>query len=414
MVMQEWFADAKLGIFIHWGVYAVDGTAESWAFYTGEVTREEYYSQHPRWKPDRYDPEAWASLFERAGAKYAVLTSKHHDGVALWDAPEAPLTAGRDLIGPYAQALRGHGLRVGLYFSLADWSHPDYRTATHRAHDGIVDEITNAPAGGDDPERWARFVGVYQSQVRDLIDRYQPDLLWFDGEWERTDEQWGLRTFGDEIAPKAILNGRFRTHADYATPEQSLPVSAPDGPWELCLTLNESWGYRQSDTKWKSVRQLVRYFVETISLGGNLLLDVGPEADGTIPREAVERLTALGRWIEPNAAAIYGTRAGLPAGYFHGPTTLSEDRRTLYLFCFDAPREFVSLRGLLTEVTRVTVVGTGEDLPFQITGGLNGHPGHLWIAAPTQVDDYATVLAVDFGAPVSLYTASGRDEVDHI
>lgn len=200
------------------------------------------------------------------------------------------------------------------------------------------------------------------------------------------------------------------SHGDYATPEQGVPLQAPDGPWELCLTVNESWGYQGHDHSHKSAGQLVRYLTETIGAGGNLLLAVGPRADGTITGEQTVRLECLGAWIARHAPAVYGTVAGLPAGHHYGPSTLSADRRTLYLTCFDAPRETVSVRGLRNAVRRVTVLGTGTALGHRVTGGLHEVPGVLWIDAPTPAenDPYATVLAVELDGELDLYRGPGR------
>ncbi|MFF9016908.1 alpha-L-fucosidase [Streptomyces sp. NPDC014870] len=423
MPMQPWFPDAKLGIFLHYGIYAVDGVPESWAFYDGRVPHEKYMGQLDRFTASAYDPRAWAELFARVGARYAVLTARHHDGVALWDTEHGDLNvvrhtpAGRDLVAGYAEALREHGLKVGLYYSHSDWNHPDYASVVHPdAPNGDV--ATNplvTPADGvEDPEAWARYVAYRDAQVGELVARFRPDLLWFDGEGERSEEQWGMRRLAERILagnPDTVLNARMLSHGDYATPEQGVPLLPPDGPWELCLTVNDSWGYQHGDHNQKSVRQLVRYFTETIGMGGNLLLAVGPREDGTIPAEQVERLEGLGDWIARHAEAVYGTVAGLPAGHHYGPSTLSADRRTLYLVCFDPPRESVSLRGLRTPVKRVRVVGTGAEREHRTVGGLGEVPGVLWIDAPegADTDERATVLAVELDGELDLYRGTGRD-----
>ncbi|OON71364.1 alpha-L-fucosidase [Streptomyces tsukubensis] len=422
MPMQPWFTDAKLGVFIHYGIYAVDGVAESWSFYNGDVPHAAYMSQLDRFTASRYDPKEWAELFASAGARYAVLTARHHDGVALWDTAHGELNtvrhtpAGRDLVAGYTEALRELGLKVGLYYSHSDWNHPDYATTVHP--DPPDEEVAgnryaSCPPGTEDPKAWARYLAYRDAQVDELVSRFRPDLLWFDGEWERAEEQWGLGELAERILvrePETVLNARMLSHGDYATPEQGVPLRAPDGPWELCLTVNDSWGYQHADTHQKSVRQLVRYFTETIGMGGNLLLAVGPREDGTIPEEQADRLRALGSWIRDHAEAVYGTVAGLPAGHHYGPSTLSADRRTLYLTCFDPPRETVALRGLRTPVTRVRVVGTGTELAHTVTGGLHEVPGVWWIEAPTDddVDPYATVLAVELAEPLELYRGAGR------
>lgn len=425
MPMQPWFADAKLGIFLHYGIYAVDGVAESWAFYGGDMTREQYMRQLGGFTAAAYDPRAWADLFARAGARYAVLTARHHDGVALWDtgAPHGlsvarDTPAGRDLIGGYADALRERGLRVGLYYSHSDWSHPDYPTVRHPDPDPVQvpvndNRFSSPEPGAEDPAAWRRYLAYRNAQVRELTTRYRPDLLWFDGEWERSPEQWGIEELADEILavnPRTVLNARMLHRGDYATPEQGVPLTPPDGPWELCLTVNDSWGHQGHDDRHKSVGQLVRYFTETIGAGGNLLLGVGPREDGRITPEQTERLEGLGGWISRHTAAVHGTVAGLPAGHHYGPSTLAADRRTLYLTCFDAPRETVSVRGLRNRVRRVSVVGTGAELGHRVTGGLHDVPGVLWIDAPAaaDTDPYATVLAVELDGELDLYRGAGR------
>ncbi|MFF2847977.1 alpha-L-fucosidase [Streptomyces sp. NPDC058001] len=423
MPMQPWFPDAKLGIFIHYGIYAVDGVPESWAFYTGEVPHDRYMRQLDGFTASRYDPRAWADLFARAGARYAVLTARHHDGVALWDTAHGDLNvahrtpAGRDLVAPYVDALRERGLKVGLYYSHSDWNHPDYASVLHPdppPHNDVNGNPLVAPQDGvEDPVAWARYLAYRDGQVGELVERFRPDLLWFDGEWERDEEQWRMRELARRILagnPETVLNARMLSHGDYATPEQGLPVRTPDGPWELCLTINDSWGYQPADDHHKSVGMLVRYFAETIGMGGNLLLDVGPREDGTVPEAQAERLTGLGDWIARHADAVYGTAAGLPPGHHYGPSTLSADGRTLFLVCFDVPREHVAVRGLRTPVKRVSVLGTGAELGHVVVGGLHEVPGMTWIDAPGpgDIDPYATVLALELDGELDLYRGVGR------
>jgi alpha-L-fucosidase len=415
MPMQAWFPEAKLGIFVHWGIYAVDGVAESWSLYQGTVSPEQYYAQLDRFTAKRYDPEVWAALFAGAGARYAVLTARHHDGVSLWPSA-AGRSVGRDLIGPYASALRDRGLRVGLYYSHSDWSHPDYPSVRSRGADAWVNDsaLVAPPADRpEDPEAWQRYLAYRDGQVNELVTRYRPDLLWFDGEWERAEDQWGLDRLATQIlasSPSVVLNGRMLSHGDYATPEQGVPVEAPNGPWELCLTINDSWGFQHHDRHYKSADQLIQYFTETIAMGGNLLLDVGPEEDGTIPPAQVQRLHALGGWIGRHADAIYPTVAGLPHGHYNGPTTLATDRRTLFLFVSGVRPESVAIRGLRSRVCRATVLSTGTELPTDVTGGLGETPGVTWVTAPTgaDVDPHMTVIAVELDGELDLYRGTGR------
>ncbi|MEV0585536.1 alpha-L-fucosidase [Nonomuraea sp. NPDC050310] len=417
MPMQPWFPDAKLGIFIHYGLYSVEGVAESWSFYYGDISREDYLAQLDGFTAEAYDPAAWAELFAQAGARYAVLTTRHHDGFALWDSAYGTLNvtktpAGRDLIGPFADALRERGLKVGLYYSHSDWNHPDYPSV--RGPQAHPSPYVTPPDGQEDPAAWARYLAYRDGQVDELVERYRPDLLWFDGEWERSEEQWGIDGLADRILavrPQTVLNARMLSRGDYATPEQGVPITPPDGPWELCLTVNDNWGFRPGDTNHKPVGHLVRYFTEAIGAGGNLLLDVGPTADGRILPEQADRLKGLGAWIERHAEAVYGTAAGLPAGHHYGPSTLSADRRTLYLICFDPPRDTVAVRGLRNTVLRARVVGADAELGHTITGELNGVPGILWIDAPPAhtIDPHATVIALELDGELDLYRGSGRD-----
>ncbi|MGW0208211.1 alpha-L-fucosidase [Streptomyces sp. NPDC003233] len=416
MPMQPWFRDAKLGIFVHWVIYAVDGVPESWSFYTGQVSHEQYMKQLGGFTASRYDPRAGADLFARAGARYAVLTARHHDGGALWDSAHGDLNvvrrtpAGRDLIAGYADALRERGRRVGLYYSHSDWNQPDYASVRHPDPDEYPpNPLAHARPGEEDPAARARFLAYRDGQVGELVERFRPDLLWFDGEGERTEEQWGLDALAARILagnPETVLNARMLSHGDYATPEQGVPLQAPDGPWKLGLTVNDSWGFQHRDHNHKSVRQLVRYLTETIGAGGNLLLDVSPREDGTIPAEQAERLAGLGAWLARHAEAVYGTVAGLPPGHHYGPSTLSADRRTLYLVCFDVPRETVSVRGLRNRVRRVSVRGTGTALGHRVTGGLDEVPGVTWLDAPAA--EHATVLAVELDGELDLYRGTGR------
>ncbi|MFG3322646.1 alpha-L-fucosidase [Streptomyces sp. NPDC048171] len=422
MTMQSWFTEAKLGIFVHYGIYSVEGVPESWALFDGVMPHERYMRQLDGFTASAYDPGAWARLFARAGAGYAVLTARHHDGVALWDTRLSDLNvvrrtpASRDLVAEYVSAMRAEGLRAGLYYSHSDWSHPDYASIRHPRppHPELVDSGYVSPApGAEDPRAWDRYLHYRDGQVHELLTRFRPDLLWFDGEWERSAQQWRMSELAGMIrqtAPDTVCNARLLGHGDYATPEQGLPMAAPETPWELCLTVNDSWGYRPRDDNHKSVGQLVRYFAETIGMGGNLLLNVGPRADGTIVAEQARRLEGLGDWIRRHSAAVHGTVAGLPPGHHYGPSTLSADRRTLYLVCFDPPSETVAVRGLRNAVRRVSVLGTGTELAHRRTGGLHDVPGDLWIDAPDPADlaRHGSVLALELDGELELYTGRGR------
>ena len=423
-MMQPWFPDAKLGIFIHYGIYAVEGIPESWSMFNGQVTPEVYWSQLDGFTASKYDPEQWADLFAKAGAKYAVLTTKHHDGVALWDTKQEGRSvvrdtpAGRDLITSYAEALRRHNLKVGFYFSHLDWAHPDY--ASIRPVNSHYTDFSNRFAfpeeGKEDPARGANFLKFHRAQMDELCTEFgDVDLFWFDGDWERDPEQWDFKELRERILakqPNTILNSRMLGHGDYATPEQGQPVVAPEGVWEFCMTVNDSWGFQKQDHNEKSVKRLVRIFAETIGMGGNLLLDVGPTEDGAITPVQTERLLGLGRWVHKHAEAIYGSVAGLPGGLFYGASTLSKDRKTLYLMQFDAPREFVNVRGIATNVSSVSVVGTGQELPFKkkLMEEWMGVPSDLEISIPEgfKPDEDCTVYKVELTDPLKLNLGKGR------
>ena len=423
-MMQPWFPDAKLGIFIHYGIYAVEGIPESWSMFSGQVTPEVYWGQLDGFTASKYDASAWAELFVKAGAKYAVLTTKHHDGVALWDTKTKGRSvvrdtpAGRDLITPYVEALRANNLKVGFYFSQLDWAHPDYASIrpTKSHYTNFSNRFAFPPDGEESTERWGNFIRFHRQQLDELCTEFgEIDLLWFDGDWERDPEQWNFPELKERITskqPNVIFNSRMLGYGDYATPEQGQPIIAPDGPWEFCMTINDSWGYQKQDFNEKSVRRLVRIFAETIGMGGNLLLDVGPTEDGQITPVQQERLLGLGRWTHKHSEAIYGSVAGLPAGLFYGASTLSKDRETLYLHQFDIPREYVNARGIRNAVKRVTVLGTGEELQFKkpATMEWTGVPGDLEIQIPEGFvpDPDATVYKVELEGPLELLMTKGR------
>jgi alpha-L-fucosidase len=330
---MQWFKDAKLGIFIHWGIYAVNGIDESWSFYNEYLPYEDYMKQLDDFTASDYNPAAWASLIKESGARYAVLTSKHHDGVALWDTEAGDLSvvkktpAGRDLVGPFCEELRAKGIEVGLYYSLLDWSHPDYPNFTKTQQRYNRDSI---------PDRWENFVNFNLAQINEIMTQYNPDLVWFDGDWEQGAEAWHASEIRDLLIknnPGVIINSRLAGYGDYATPEQGIPISKPkDEYWELCMTMNDSWGYQPHDKNYKPLNLIIRIFADVIGMGGNLLLDIGPKADGTIPEEQVQILKELGRWTSKHSEAIYGTHAGVPKDCYYGPSTLSADSTILYLF----------------------------------------------------------------------------------
>jgi alpha-L-fucosidase len=315
--------------------------------------------------------------------------------------------------------MRKHGLKVGFYFSHLDWSHPDYATITRKdmIFEGKRNEFSFPKKGEDDIFRWEKFLEFHRGQLRELSLTYQPDLYWFDGDWEREEYYWRMKELRDSLLswqPSVVLNSRMRGYGDYETPERSIPISLPDEKWELCMTMNGSWGYRHSDTNYKSPREIIQSFVDVIALGGNLLLDVGPKEDGTIPEEQIYRLQELGNWIKKHEEAVYPTQAGIPFGHFNGPTTLSKDKKTLFLYLYDIPQEFVSLKGLRNKPTKITVVGTGEDIWYNRSGGSPWVkiPGVMRMRVPKEMDKYVTVIKIECDEPISLYHGPGYNKYE--
>ena len=407
---MAWFAEAKLGIFIHWGIYAVKGVSESWSFYNNYLPHEEYMKQAEGFTASKYAPETWAKLIKESGARYTVITTKHHDGVALWDTQAGDLSvvkstpAARDVLAPFVKAVRRQGLKVGFYYSLLDWSHPDYpnKTKTETRYK-------------DDPERWARFVRFNFAQLKELNKKWKPDLFWFDGDWEQSAEAWNAKGIVDMLRssnPNVIINSRIQGYGDYATPEQGMPVTRPaDKYWELCMTMNDSWGYQPTDQNYKTPQMLLRTFVDCLSMGGNLLLGIGPREDGSIPDEQVAILKAFGRWIDKHKEAVYETRAGIPSEHFQGYTTLNPAGDILYLYIPYRPNGPLEIKGLMNKVHRVWVVGNGAILPFKVHNKnyWNDVPGNLYIDVPEQVlDENITVIAVLLDGPIRLYRGAGQ------
>lgn len=410
-VKMQWFADAKLGIFIHYGIYAVRGVDESWSFYNKKISHADYMQQMNGFTAKNYNPEALAGLIKESGARYAVITTKHHDGVALWPTQQDHYSvvkntpAKRDLLQPFYAALENRGIKKGAYFSLIDWSHEDYPAITK---DSNRYTITN------EPQRWQRFQNFFQSQIAEVATAYKPDLWWFDGDWEHSAEEWQSETVRNTILakkPAAILNGRLQGYGDYDTPEQNFPVSRPAFRWwELCMTTNNNWGYQPQDTAWKTPYEVITIFADVVSNGGNMLLNISPKEDGSLPAQQVTILKELGRWNKKHETAIFNTVAGLPQGHFYGPSTLSKDSNRLYLFLPGKVSGQVVVKGLVNPIKKISVVGKETVLSHKIVGKISWSkvPGLVYIPVPATVQDpYITVLALDLEGPLQLYSGRG-------
>jgi alpha-L-fucosidase len=413
-LMENWFKNARLGMFIHWAPCSQRGWELSWPLVAGvgalpfsqNVKVDEYHSVARSFNPTKFDPRAWARLAKRAGMKYAVLTSKHHDGFAMFhtatsDYGIASTPFGRDIVREYADAFRAEGLRVGLYFSLIDWHHPDYPAFTEADKPYKFGQWRRST-----PEQWERFVGVMFAQVRELLTNYGTiDLLWFDGGWERTPEEWKTRELEKmirELQPAIVINDRLPGCGDYDTPEQAVPSRPPERAWETCMTMNNSWAYNPSDRGYKSARSLVHTIEQVAAMDGNLLLNVGPTGEGLLPPEQAERMETIAAWMEQNGESITDTAPGLEPWQFYGPSTRRGER--IYLHCVTRPYDSVSMRGVrVRHAKSARIVGTREELKThrRIAAGdmlFNQDPvGELIIEVPEKsIDPIATVIAVDF------------------
>jgi alpha-L-fucosidase len=412
--MSEWFDDAGLGLFVHWDHASQQGLEVSWPLVGGNfaLTRcqtvpvEQYHSSAKTFDPRAFDARALAESARAAGARYLVFTTKHHSGYAMFKTRTSRFSVehspcGRDLVGEIAEAVRAAGLRLGFYFSLSDWSHPDYPAFTEADKPYRVGKSPPLPP----PERWERYLEAMREQLRELLTGYGPvDLIWFDGGWERPFAMWRgaeLVDFIRSLQPDVLLNDRLYGYGDYDTPEQFVPPKPPPRRWETCLTMNESWGYNPDDRDYKSARRLVHTLAEVRGKGGNLLLNVGPRGDGSLAPEQVERLAAVGRWMAANGESIHGARPGLEPWQFYGPSTRKGSR--VYLHLLARPYDSVTVRGVpVRRVERVSVLATGAPLPFASRTGIleslqDDPDGELTIEVPeSALDDLATVLAIDF------------------
>jgi alpha-L-fucosidase len=407
---MQWFADAKLGIFIHAGIYSVDGVDESWSFHNKKISHADYMKQLNGFTLKKYDPAMWADLIKESGARYAVITTKHHDGVAMYDTKMNNMSsvkatpAKKDMIKPFFEELRKRDIKCGAYYSLIDWSYADYP--------GFLKDSSRYSIEND-YERWNRFRQFFQGQIREISSWYNPDLWWFDGDWEHSAEQWESEKVRNIILsnnPKAIINSRLQGYGDYETPEQNFPVSRPKfNWWELCMTTNDNWGFH-NDNNWKTPYEVITIFVDAVANGGNLLLDMGPMEDGTIPAEQIHVLKELGAWNKKNGEAIFNTIGGIPQGHFYGPTTMSKDSTSLYLFLHGQTSGQIMLKGLDNKIQEITVVGNGIKLNHKVVGKISwSHvPGLVYIEVPPIVlDQYVTVLKLKLDKPVKLYRGQG-------
>lgn len=409
---MAWFREARFGMFIHWGVYAVPaGTYRNepipgiseWIMLRGEIPVSEYKAYAADFNPTEYDPTYWAELAKNAGMRYIVITAKHHDGFALfpsavsdWDIADAS-PYGEDLIGPLAKAARAEGLKFGLYYSQAqDWIHPG----------GAKFRPYEEPEGWDPAQRGSfdsYLEEIAAPQVGEILTRYQPDILWWDTpQWmnqERAERLIPLIRVRPDIIHNNRLGGGF--HGDTETPEQFVPATGfPNRDWEVCMTMNDSWGYKSYDDNWKSTEDLIKKLCDIVSKGGNFLLNIGPDASGAIPQPSVERLKAIGEWMEVNSESIYGTTASpfhrLPWG--RATKKAHSGGTSLFLHVFDWPDNGkLVVPGLKNIPASAKLLEGGKNLSFeQGNGSLQIH------LPPTAPDPFVSVIRLDIKGPLEV------------
>ena len=380
---MKWWTEARFGLFIHWGLYALPARHE-WVKQREAITDRDYQKYFDHFNPDLYNPKEWARLAKAAGMKYFVVTSKHHEGFCLWDSKYTDHKAtqtpyGKDLIKPMVEAFRAEGLRVGFYHSLLDWHHPDY--PVDRFHPMFNNLEFRKAAAGRDVRKYAEYL---HNQVRELLTEYGPvDCLFMDysfpGEDGKGRNDWQsekLIRMIRELQPQIIINDRLDLLDvprgwDYRTPEQFMPREwvKMDGkrvPWETCQTFSGSWGYHRDEATWKSVRQLVVMLIETVSKGGNLLLNVGPTARGTFDDRAIERLEGIGSWMGGHSRAIYGCTQA--PDDFKTPQncllTYNPAAKRLYVHVLDWPMGALYLDGLAGKIAYAQLLNDASEVRF--------------------------------------------------
>ncbi len=374
------------------------------------VSVAQYQSTAATFNPRGFDATALARLARSCGAQYLVFTARHHAGYSMFHTKVSDFSIEHspyhaDITRQVIDAVRAEGLRVGIYYSLSDWHHPDY-PAFKESDKPYAYERYPRPSA----EAWKRYLDYVRAQLTELLTQYGAiDLVWFDGQWERTPEEWHapeLRGLVASLQPNAIVNDRLPGQGDYETPEQFLPTKPPARPWELCLTMNDSWGWRPKDMNYKSPRYLARIVADVVSRGGNLLLNVSPTGDGDLPDVQVSILKELGEWIATHGEALIGVRPPPSTVDFYGPATVRENK--LYLHLIDRPVESVVVRGVpVRRVRKVKVLGGEDSLPYEVPlAALDEHLlgpellGELIIEAPAPTAALIDVIAIEFDGPL--------------
>jgi len=358
---MQWWHEARFGMFIHWGLYAQLGRHE-WVMNRERIPREEYEKLAATWKPKPRAAREWARLAKQAGMKYMVMTTKHHEGFCLWDSGQTDYNAkqrgpGRDLVQEYVDACREFGLKIGFYYSLMDWHHPD-----------------GARCAKDEKAR-RRFVDFTHGCVRELMTNYgKIDILWYDVSWPlRSPEAWeskAMNRMARRLQPHILINNRSQLPEDFGTPEEHITAAETGRAWEACMTFNGSWGYMPyaPAEDWHSARSVLGMLHKVTAGGGNLLLNIGPAPDGSVPVEAVKRLRPVGRWLARYGEAVYG-QVDRAEGFEWCPLGVWTRKGNVgYFWSGRWPGSEIALGGFTSKLKRASLLGSRRAIKFSQQG----------------------------------------------
>ncbi|MEG3023524.1 MAG: alpha-L-fucosidase [Akkermansia sp.] len=418
----KWWRDAKFGMFIHYGLYSglggeVDGKkyegCVEWIQMMSGLDSDSYAKKAlPLFNPKKGCAKAWVKLAKESGVKYITLTSKHHEGFALFDSKACDFnsvkTKGVDIIKEYSEACRANGIKAGYYYSLLDWQHPDYdgKWSQERGVSYPKGNLTTHTFGNHD--KYKKFL---LKQINELITNYGPvDLIWWDFSTPNFegDEAWGasdLLKLVRSKQPKVVMNNRFyysptvkemgamkavsRDKGDFTTPEHYIPQKGIPGDWEACMSLNGTWGYSASNTNWKTDTELLRQLTDTVSRGGNLLLNLGPKPDGSIPEESARLFKEMGKWLKVNGDAIYGTTQS-PFTQTFPWGVVTQKGNNLYAILYTMPEQkSIQLPCTFVLTPKVSALADGTKIPTkQSKEGISLDLSHL------KVMPHATVVKI--------------------
>lgn len=419
---MKWYVEARFGMFIHWGLYAIPARGE-WVRSTEEMPKEEYMKYFDAFDPVDYDPRKWAKAAKEAGMKYVVLTAKHHDGFCLFDSQYTEFKStntkcGRDLVAEFVEAVREEGLKVGLYFTLIDWYHDDYPHYGDKIH-----PMRNNEQYKNDERDFSRYLDYMHNQVREICTNYgKLDVIWFDFSYDdMRGEKWRATELMDmvrSLQPDVIIDNRLEVsgegfgslatgnptpyHGDFVSPEQIIPpngiqdVNGNDLVWEACVTMNNNWGYHATDKFYKPASMLIHKLVECVSKGGNMLLNVGPDAKGNIPEESMEILATIGEWMKKNGDSIYGCGKSEIGSIECGRLTRKDNK--IYYHLYEATIGPVPLQGIKAEeIELIRYLATGAEVPISTSWVHSDYPDIVFGDLgpnPVLPDEIDTVLEV--------------------